>query len=196
MDQQQVNIAICNYSKALHAAQELNQQNVEMIKELSASNEKLSNDVTELKGQMQQLMSNMQSERTEHQRVLEKAQIDAKARAKAIELEYVKAFKEANIKLRTDLQQAHENENEQLVRNYEREGCHKEKQYKQRIKEYEAQRTKDFEQAELKDSGYQSKLDEMTRQIEAIKAETSKKLPCLPQPSARKSLGTLRKEVF
>ena len=32
--------------------------------------------------------------------------------------------------------------------------------------------------------------------INVIKTETSKKLHCPPQPSARKSLGTLRKEVF
>ena len=100
-----------------------------------------------------------------------------------------KALEKANVELRTNLQLAHENENEQLVINYEI-------QYKQRIKEYEAQRRKDLQEAELKEACYQSKLDEMARQIEAIKAETSKKVYCPPQPSARKSLGTLRKEVF
>ena len=50
---------------------------------------------------------------------------------------------------------------------------------------------------EIKEAGYQAKLEEMARQIEAIKADSIKKIPeGPPQPSARKSLGTLRKEVF
>ena len=50
---------------------------------------------------------------------------------------------------------------------------------------------------EVKEAGYQTKLEEMARQIEAIKADSTKKIPqCPPQPSTRKSLGTLRKEVF
>ena len=69
MDQQQVNNFICYYSEALHEAREQNQQNVEIVEKLSDSNEKLRHDVTELKSQVQQLMSNMQTERREHQRV-------------------------------------------------------------------------------------------------------------------------------
>ena len=62
--------------------------------------------------------------------------------------------------------------------------------------EYEAQILNYHQQAEVERACYQSKLDEMARQINVIKTETSKKLHCPPQPSARKSLGTLRKEVF
>ena len=196
MDQQQVNNFICYYSEALHEAREQNQQNVEIVEKLSDSNEKLRHDVTELKSQVQQLMSNMQTERREHQRLLEQAQHDSEARVRARDAEHANALEQASVELRTNLQQAHENENEKLVRNYEREGRHKEKQYKEWIKEYEAQIQNYHQQAEVERACYQSKLDEMARQINVIKTETSKKLHCPPQPSARKSLGTLRKEVF
>ena len=93
-------------------------------------------------------MINMQSERTEHQRVLKKAQIDTEARAKAMEAEHAKT-------LRTNLQQAHNDESEKLVRHHDKEIHHQENQYKQHIKEYEAQRRKDLEQAELKEACYQ-----------------------------------------
>ena len=56
---------------------------------------------------------------------------------------------------------------------------------------------KDRELMEIKEASYEAKLNEMAKQIETIKAESTKqKVQCPPQPSARKSLGTLRKEVF
>ena len=70
------------------------------------------------------------------------------------------------------------------------------RQYKQRIKEYEAQIQNYHEETEVERACYQSKLDEMAREIDAIKAECSKRLYCSPQPSAWKSLCTLCKEVF
>ena len=74
--------------------------------------------MTELKSQVKQLMSNMQTERTEHQSVLQQAQHDAEARVRAKNAEHANALEQANVELRTNLQQAHENE--KLVRNYER----------------------------------------------------------------------------
>ena len=47
---------------------------------------------------------------------------------------------------------------------------------------------------EIKEASYQTKLEEMAKQIDAIKADSTKKIP--PQPSARKSLGTFKKEAF
>ena len=46
----------------------------------------------------------------------------------------------------------------------------------------------------IKEASYQTKLEEMAKQIDAIKADSTKKIP--PQPSDRKSLGTLKKEAF
>ena len=103
MDQQQVNNFICYYSEALHVAREQNQQNVEIVEKLSDSNKKLRHDVTELKSQVQQLMSNMQTERREHQRLLEQAQHDAEARVRAKDAEHANALKQANVELRTNL---------------------------------------------------------------------------------------------
>ena len=47
---------------------------------------------------------------------------------------------------------------------------------------------------EIKEASCQTKLEEMAKQIDAIKADCTKKIPS--QPSARKSLGTLKKEAF
>ena len=46
----------------------------------------------ELKSQVQQLMSNMQTERREHQRLLEQAQHDAEARVRAKDAEHANAL--------------------------------------------------------------------------------------------------------
>ena len=157
-----------------------------MVKELSDSNEQLRNDITELKDQVQKLIANTEKERTEHEMVLQDMQHNAEERAKAIEAEHAKALEEANIELRSNLQQSHEHEKKRLVKEYEREARHKEKEF-----------TKHLELMEIKEAGYQTKLEEMARQIEAIKADSIRKIPeGPPQPSARKSLGTLRKEVF
>ena len=46
----------------------------------------------------------------------------------------------------------------------------------------------------IKEASYQTKLEEMAKQIDATKADNTKKVP--PQPCARKSLGTLKREAF
>ena len=58
--------------------------------------------------------------------MLEQAQHDAEARVRANDAEHANALEQANTELITNLQQAHEYDIEKLVRNYEREGRHKE----------------------------------------------------------------------
>ena len=63
--------------------------------------------------------------------------------------------------------------------------------------EYAATLRKDQELMEIKEASYEAKLNEMAKQIETIKAESTKqKVQCPPQPSARKSLGTLRRKCL
>ena len=71
-----------------------------------------------------------------------------------------------------------------------KEALCREKQFKKCIDEYKAMMKKDRESMEIKEAHYQAKLEEMAKQIDAIKAESTRNLqPCAPQPSARKSLG-------
>ena len=183
---EQVNDIIARYDQALLEAHQQNQNNVVMVKELNDSNKQLRNDITELKDQVQKLIANMEKERTDHEMVLQDMQHNAEKRAKALEAEHANALEEASVKLRSNLQQSHEHEKERLVKEYEREAQHREKEFK-----------KHMELMEIKEAGYQTKLEEMAKEIEAIKAASVKRVSqCPPQPSARKSLGTLRKEVF
>ena len=194
---EQVNDIIARYDQALLEACQQNQNNIAMVKELSDSNEQLRNDITELKDQVQKLIANTEKERTEHEMVLKDMQHNAEERAKAIGAEHAKALEEANIELRSNLQQSHEYEKQRLVKEYEKEARDRKKEFKKHMDEYAATLKKDRELMEIKEASYEAKLNEMVKQIETIQAESIKqKVQCPPQPSARKSLGTLRKEVF
>ena len=174
-----------------------NQNNVAMVNKLSNSNEQLRNDISGLKDQVQKLIANNQKERAEYERALHDMCHNAEERAKTMEADYAKALKEENLKLRSKLLQSHEHESERLVKQYEKEALCREKQFKKCINEYKAMMEKDRELMEIKEAHYQAKLEEMAKQINAIKAESTRNLqPCVPKPNARKSLGTMCKEVF
>ena len=164
------------------------------LNELSNSNEQLRNDISGLKDQVQKLIVNTEKERAEHEKALQDMCHNAEERAKTMETDYAKALKEENLKLRSNLLQSHEHESERLVKHYEEEALCREKQFKKCINEYKAMLNKDREVMEIKEAHYQAKLEEMAKQINAMKADSTKKPP--PQPSARKSLGTLKREVF
>ena len=72
---EQINDIISRYDQALQEAQEQNQNNVTMVKELSDSNEQLRNDVAELKNQVEWFIANTEKERTEHERALQECDI-------------------------------------------------------------------------------------------------------------------------
>ena len=112
---EQVNDIITRYDEALWEAQEQNQNNVTMVKELSDSNGQLRNDIAELKHQVEWFIANTEKERTEHERAMQDMQHNAEERAKAMEAEHARALKEANAKLRSNLQ------SKRLVKHYEKE---------------------------------------------------------------------------
>ena len=103
---EQVNNIIARCDEALREAQ----NNVTIVKELSDSNEQLRDDIAELKHQMQNLIANTEKERSEHEKAMQDMQHNAENRAKAMEVEHARALKEANVKLRSCLQQSHEYE--------------------------------------------------------------------------------------
>ena len=180
---EQVNDIIARYDQALQEAREQNQNNVVMVNELSNSNEQLRNDISALKDQVQKLIANIEKERAEHEKALQNMCHNAEERAKTMKVDYAKALKEENLKLRSNLIQSHEHESERLVKHYEEESHHREKQFQKLMK--------------VKEASYQANLEEMAKQINAIKADRITNVPpCPPQPSARKSLGAMRKEVF
>ena len=123
---EQVNDIIARYDETLQEAQEQNQNNVTMVKELSNSNEQLRNDIAELKHQVEWFIANTEKERSEHEKAMQDMQHNAEERAMAMEVEHARALKEANAKLRSNLQQSHEYESERLVRHYEKEACDRE----------------------------------------------------------------------
>ena len=165
-----------------------------MVKELSNSNEQLRNYIAELKHQVEWFIANTEKERSEHEKATQDMQHNAEERAMAMETEHARALKEANAKLRSNLQQSHEYESERLVRHYEKEARDREREFRKCIDECTAELKRNQELMEIKEASYQTKLEEMAKQIDAIKADSTKKIP--PQPSARKSLGTLKKEAF
>ena len=178
-----VNSIIAKYDQALQEAREQNQNNVAMVNELSNSNEQLRNDISELKDQVQKLIANTEKERAGHEKALQDMCHNAEERAKTMEVDYAKALKEENLKLRSNLLQSHEHKSERLVKEYGKEAEHREKQFQKLM--------------EIKEASYQAKLEEMSKQIDAIKAERIRNVPTYPpEPSARKSLGTMCKEVF
>ena len=75
--------------------------------------------------------------------VLRDMQHNAEERAKAMEAEHAKALEEANIKLRSNLQQFHEYEKNRLVKEYEKEACDRKKEFKKHMDEYAATLKKD-----------------------------------------------------
>ena len=186
---EQVNDIIARYDEALHEAQGQNQKNVTMVKELSNSNEQLRNDIAELKHQMQNLIANTEKERSEHEKAMQDMQHNAEERSKAMEVEHARALEEVKEELRSNLQQSHEYESERLVKHYEKEARDRERELRKCIDECTAELKRDRELMEIKEASYQTKLEEMAKRIDAIKADSAKKIP--PQPSARKSLGTL-----
>ena len=191
---EQVNDIIARYDEALWKAQGQNQNNVTMVKELSDSNEQLRSDIAELRHQMQNLIANTEKERSEHEKTMQDMQHNAEVRAKAMEAEHARALKEANAKLRSNLQQSHEYKSKRLVKHYEKEACDRERELSKCIDECTAELKRDQELMERKEASYQTKLEEMAKQINAIKADGTKKIS--PQPSARKTLGTLKKKAF
>ena len=118
---EQINDIIARYDQALWEAQEQNQNNVTMVKELTNCNEQLRNDIAELKNQVEWFIANTEKERMEHERALQDVRHEAEERSKAMEAEHAKALKEANTKLRSNLLQSHEYENQRLVKQYEKE---------------------------------------------------------------------------
>ena len=122
---EQINGIIARYDQALQEAQLQNQNNVTMVKELSDSNEQLRNDIAELKHQVQEM------------------QYNAEQRAKAMEAEHARAIREANAKLRSNLQQSHEYESEWLVRHYEKEACDREREFRKCIDKCTAELKRD-----------------------------------------------------
>ena len=171
-----VNSIIAKYNQALQEAREQNQNNVAMVNELSNSNEQLRNDISGLKDQVQKLITNTQKERAEHERALHDMCHNAEERAKTMEADYAKALKEENLKLRSNLLQSHEHESERLVKQYEKEALCREKQFKKCIDEYKVMMKKDRESMEIKEAHYQAKLEEMAKQIDAIKTESTRNL--------------------
>ena len=81
-----------------------------------------------------------------------------------------------------------------MVKQYEKEAHDREREFKKCIDECTAELKRNQELMEIKEASYQTKLEEMVKQIDAIKADSTKKTP--PQPRTRKSLGTLKKEAF
>ena len=122
---EQINDIIFRYDQALQEAQLQNQNNVTMVKELSDSNEQLRNDIAELKHQVQEMQHN------------------AEERAKAMEAEHARALKEANAKLRSNLQQSYEYKSERLVKHYEKEAHDREREFRKCIDECTAELKRD-----------------------------------------------------
>ena len=149
---EQVNDIIARYDQALLEAHQQNQNNVTMVKELSDSNEQLRNDITGLKDQVRKLIANTEKERTEHERVLRDIQHNVEVRTKEMEAEHTKALQDTNVRLRANLQQSHEHEKKRLVKEYEKEARDRKKEFKKHI-----------ELMEVKEAGYQTKLEEMAR---------------------------------
>ena len=143
---------------------------------------------------MQNLIENTEKERSEHEKAMQDMQHNAEERAKAMEAEHARALKEANAKLRSNLQQSHNYKSKRLVKHYEKEARDRERELRKCIDECTAELKRDRELMEIKEASYQTKLEEMAKIFDAIKADSTKKIP--PQPSARKSLGTLKKEAF
>ena len=64
---------------------------------------------------MQKLIANTEKERAEHEKALQDMCQNAEERAKTMEVDYAKALKDENVKLRSNLLQSHEHESERLV---------------------------------------------------------------------------------
>ena len=148
------------------------------------SKSSLRNDIAELKHQVEWFIANTEKERSEHEKAMQDMQHNAEKRAKAMEAEHARALKEANAKLRSNLQQSHEYESKRLVKHYEKEAGDRERELRKCIDECTAELKRDRELMGIKEASYQAKLGEMANQIDAIKADSTKKISL--QPSARK----------